>query len=144
MRYTRPLCTLCGPQSVCYHAGCSQDTTDKASTNCWPIWLWKKAIITFLGCPLCERYCSKCLTFKPFKSSNHLSVKYFFPYSLLLLFLSRFSRVRLCATPTDAAHQAPLSLGFTRQESWSGLLFPCPMHACMLSCFSRVRLPYSL
>ena len=106
---------------------------------------WKKAIITFLECPLCERYCSKCLTFKPFKSSNHLSVKYFFPYSLLLLLLlSRFSRVRLRATPTDAAHQAPLSLGFSRQESWDGLLFPCPMHACMLSCFSRVRLPYSL
>ena len=30
---------------------------------------------------------------------------------LLLLLLSRFSRVRLCATPETAAHQAPLSLG---------------------------------
>ena len=39
-----------------------------------------------------------------------------------------------------AAHQAPLSLGFSRQEYWSGLLFPSPMHACMLSCFSHVRL----
>ena len=27
-----------------------------------------------------------------------------------------------------AAHQAPLSLGFSRQEHWSGLLFPSPMH----------------
>ena len=36
--------------------------------------------------------------------------------SLLLLLLSRFSRVRLCATPQTAAHQAPLSLGFSRQE----------------------------
>ena len=27
-----------------------------------------------------------------------------------------------------AAHQAPLSLGFSRQEHWSGLSFPSPMH----------------
>ena len=27
-----------------------------------------------------------------------------------------------------AAHQAPLSLGFSRQEHWSGLPFPSPMH----------------
>ena len=42
--------------------------------------------------------------------------------TLLLLLLSRFSRVRLCATPQTAAHQAPPSLGFSRQEHWSGLL----------------------
>ena len=35
---------------------------------------------------------------------------------LLLLLLSRFSRVRLYATPQTAAHQAPPSLGFSRQE----------------------------
>ena len=42
---------------------------------------------------------------------------------LLLLLLSRFGRVRLCA-----ARQAPLSLGFSRQEHRSGLPFPSPMH----------------
>ena len=47
---------------------------------------------------------------------------------LLLLLLSRFSRVRLCVTPETAAHQAPPSLGFSRQEHWSGLPFPPPMH----------------
>ena len=47
--------------------------------------------------------------------------------NLLLLLLSRFSRVRLCATPQTAAHQAPPSLGFSRQEYWSGLPFPSPM-----------------
>ena len=47
---------------------------------------------------------------------------------LLLLLLSRFSRVRLCATPQTAAHQAPPSLGLSRQEYWSGLPFPSPMH----------------
>ena len=46
----------------------------------------------------------------------------------LLLLLSRFSRVRLCATPQTEAHQAPGSLGFSRQEHWSGLPFPSPMH----------------
>ena len=45
---------------------------------------------------------------------------------LLLLLLSRFSRVRLCATPQMAAHQAAPSLGFSRQEHWSGLPFPSP------------------
>ena len=39
-----------------------------------------------------------------------------------------------------AAHQAPLSLGFSKQEHWSGLPFPSPMHTCMLSHFSHVRL----
>ena len=48
--------------------------------------------------------------------------------SLLLLQLSHFSRVRLCATPQTAAHQPPPSLGFSRQEHWSGLPFPSPMH----------------
>ena len=46
----------------------------------------------------------------------------------MMLLLSRFSRVRLCATPQTAAHQAPLSLGFSRQEHWRGLPFPSPMH----------------
>ena len=46
----------------------------------------------------------------------------------LLLLLSRVSRVWLCATLWIAAHQAPPSLGFSRQEHWSGLPFPSPMH----------------
>ena len=47
---------------------------------------------------------------------------------MLLLLLSRFSRVRVCATPETAAHQAPPSLGFSRQEHWSGLPFSSPVH----------------
>ena len=41
---------------------------------------------------------------------------------LLLLLLSRFSHVQLCATPRMAAHQAPPSLGFSRQEH-KGMLY---------------------
>ena len=36
------------------------------------------------------------------------------------------SRVRLFATPWTVAHEAPLSMGFPRQEYWSGLPFPSP------------------
>ena len=38
--------------------------------------------------------------------------------------LSLFSRVQLFVTLWSVAHQAPLSMGFSRQEHWSGL--PCP------------------
>ena len=41
-------------------------------------------------------------------------------YYIAAKLLSHFSRV----TPQTAAHQAPLSLGFSRQEHWSGLPFP--------------------
>ena len=80
------------------------------------------------------------------------------------------SRSRLLVTPWTAAYQGPLSMGFPRQEYWSGLPLPSPkilprvihfclislafescgfifydtnlgiVHACMLRCFSRVRL----
>ena len=43
------------------------------------------------------------------------------PFTLLLL--SHFSLVRLCATPETAAHQAPLSLGFSKQETGVGCHF---------------------
>ena len=36
------------------------------------------------------------------------------------------SCVQLFATPWTVAHQAPLSMGFSRQEYWSGLSFPSP------------------
>ena len=47
-----------------------------------------------------------------------------------MLLLSRWSRVQLCA-----AHQAPLSLGFSRQEHWSALLFPSPLYLYSFSNF---------
>ena len=42
--------------------------------------------------------------------------------------------------PIDRSLQAPPSLEFSRQEYWSGLPFPSPTHACMLSRFSCVQL----
>ena len=40
--------------------------------------------------------------------------------------LSHFSRVRPSATPWTAAYQAPPSMGFSRQEYWSGVPLPSP------------------
>ena len=53
----------------------------------------------------------------PHPSLLHLSYR-------LSCTLSHFSHVWLFSTPWTVAHQAPLSMGFSRQEYWSGL--PCP------------------
>ena len=53
------------------------------------------------------------------------------------------SRVRLFATPWTVAYQAPLSMGFSRQEYWSGVPLPSPIYTLLLlllSRFSRIRL----
>ena len=47
-------------------------------------------------------------------------------YALNISEVKLLSRVRLCATLWTAAHQAPPSIGFCRQEYWSGLPFPSP------------------
>ena len=40
--------------------------------------------------------------------------------------INRYSRVRLFGTPWTVAYQAPPSMGFSRQECWTGLPFPSP------------------
>ena len=42
--------------------------------------------------------------------------------------MKSLSRVQLFATLWTVAYQAPLSIGFSRQEYWSGLPFPSPGH----------------
>ena len=56
------------------------------------------------------------LTKKKKANSYQENVKILNRRLLLLLLLSLFSRVRLCATTETSAHQAPPSLGFSRQE----------------------------
>ena len=58
---------------------------------------------------------------------NRKPIAYHLQHLLLLLLLSHFSHVRLCENPKMAAHQASLSLGFSRKEHWSGVPFPSPM-----------------
>ena len=63
-------------------------------------------------------------------------------YDMLLLLLNRFSRVRLFMTPwtITIAHQAPLSIGFSRQEYWSGLLSPSLAHLVLP--YDPLKLPF--
>ena len=63
---------------------------------------------------------------------------------LLLLLLSRFSRAELCVTPETAAHQAPPSLGFSRQEHWSGLPFPSPVRESEVAQLCPTQRPHRL
>ena len=87
----------------------------------------------FMDCLKVQTWCL-CQYLSVFFLAHKCSIKYqnreinINTVPLLLLLLSRLSRVRLCATPYTAAHQAPLSLGFSRQEHWSGLPFPSSMH----------------
>ena len=51
-----------------------------------------------------------------------------------------FCRVRLLATPWAAAHQAPPSMGFSRQEYWSGVPSLSPSHSIgQITVFSQVN-----
>ena len=58
--------------------------------------------------------------------------------SMLLLLLSCFSRVRLFTTPWTAAHQAPPSMGFSRQEYWSGLPLPSLICSIVTYTFEKI------
>ena len=48
-------------------------------------------------------------------------------YLLVKVKVTSLSHVRLFATPWTVAHQAPLSMGFSRQEHWNWLPFPSPL-----------------
>ena len=50
-----------------------------------------------------------------------------------------FSQVQLFVTLWTAAHQAPLSMGFSRQEYWSGL--PCPRPGDLPNSGTKPRSP---
>ena len=64
---------------------------------------------------------------------------YYMTNYVLIVFLIKLTYNQLCyakslqlcptlCDPIDSSHQAPPSLGFSRQEHWSGLPFPSPMH----------------
>ena len=105
--------SMSGPKSKCCQVCVSLEGLEEnlflTSSN---FWKWLQAPVGFT--PISASVIS--LPFPLLHKSN-------FPF-----LLSHFSRVRLCATPQTAAHQSPLSLGFSRQEHWSGLPFPSPMH----------------
>ena len=76
---------------------------------------------TCLG-PLCQMNSASSLTF---------DFRVTFPKSLTWSAAAAAKSLQSCPTlcdPIDGNHQAPPSLGFSRQEHWSGLPFPSPMH----------------
>ena len=66
------------------------------------------------------------ITFLP--RSKHLLISWLQSPSAVILWLKvkSLSHVRLFVTPWTVTYQAPLSMGFSRQEYWSGLPFPSP------------------
>ena len=59
-------------------------------------------------------------------TSGHNSIKAGMTFVLTKVKVKLLSRVRFFATPWTVAYQAPPSMGFSRQECWSGLPFPSP------------------
>ena len=109
---TRPTSELLGSQ----RHDAIKKKKKKKRPKCWVTFTAQdgSCLYYFMFALICSFPCS----FKLFYDSIILIM-------LLLLLLSHFS---LCATPQTAAHQAPPSLGFSRQGHWSGLPFPSPMH----------------
>ena len=99
-----------------------------ATTCCWarPRAQQKWSVLLLLGSST-----SRCLLWR-WMSSQHPSpwtlkeagLAMDVPLGCVCVCISCFSRVQLFAIPWTVAHQAPLSMGFSRQEYWSGL--PCP------------------
>jgi len=111
------------PDSVCTVSPAVAHGTAVPSPNCYHLctsWWFLQIQPRLSSCLLCL-----CLSYF---HTSYLSYHYFFLTFHSLLLLSHFSRVRLCATPETEAHQAPPSLGSSRQEHWSGLPFPSPMN----------------
>ena len=67
-----------------------------------------------------SNFSARCM---PQRTENRYSDKYL-STDIHELVLNRFSYVQLSAAPWTVDHQAPLSVGFSRQECWRG--FPCP------------------
>ena len=109
--------------SPCFFLSCSVSLDHSKRSLHSYLWLWW---IYYLQIHL---FCGQIvkILYPPTSSPDFLFWDHFC-MPLMLLLLSCFSRFRLCATPEMAAHQAPLSLGFSRQEHWSGLPLPSPMH----------------
>ena len=65
-----------------------------------------------------------------YQKINVLKFFFFLRFGHIALYVSSactLSHIQLFATPWTVAHQAPLSVGFCRQEYWSGLSFPPPV-----------------
>ena len=93
--------------------GCESWTVKKPECrriDAFELWCWRR----LLSVPWTAR------------RSNQSILKEISPGCSLEVKMRSLSRVRLFPTPWTVAHQAPPSMGFSRQEYWSGLPFPSP------------------
>ena len=80
---------------------------------------WKQWLTLFFGAPKSLQMVNAAMKLKDLLLGRKVKSN--------VLLLSRFSHVRLCATPQTAAHQAPPSMGFSRQKYLSEVPLPSPM-----------------
>ena len=73
-----------------------------------------------------EKIKQKCHLSVTESSSHMLKIKLCLQPPFTNKWVKSLSSVRLFATPWTVAYQPPPSMGFSRQEYWSGLLFPSP------------------
>ena len=120
----------------------SERDTSVVCSGSWPLVftvlpaLSRSLSVSSIHCIQCifRMFTSPCLSL-PFHSVNLQANEFHFRISLLLaspftwglaMWVKSLSHVRLFATPWTVAHQAPPSMGFSRQEYWSGVPFPPP------------------
>ena len=73
------------------------------------------------------KFIQKCVRFSPDLMKGVSFLLYLSPTAAVVVVQSP-SHTDSFTTPWTVAHQAPLSIGFPRQEYWSGLPLPCPGH----------------
>ena len=74
---------------------------------------------------LCSSLCSL-LDYEFVSPQKNLYMNWFMHYTCVFVYTYVLCCIQLFATSWTVAHQAPLSMEFSRQEYWSGLPFPSP------------------
>ena len=104
---------------------CAMDVGRKLSTSRWHLLLKDLEESLVWGLPLIQSSSELRAAYVSLREmSPRINVLEY--YCCVSCVLRCFSRVRLFSTPWTVARQAPLSVGFSRQEYWSGLPFPSP------------------
>ena len=91
---------------------------------CTCLWRFLHWSYSHLSCPSWGNAIIPALNFLPLSLANFSLIG--LSYQSMFYLVKSLSRVRLSVTPWTVAHQAPPSMGFSRQEHWSGLPFPSP------------------
>ena len=108
-----------------------QNTGVSTSASILPMSIQGWFILRFTGLSSANRIYKAQQAFSLYRLNFLFSILNEHNMSLVRQSVQSLSRVRLLATPWTAAYQAP-SMGFSRQEYWSGLPLPSPSHFCIV------------